>query len=228
MPRTVNVEVHRVRRDAFLDVAQRLITTRGYEAMSIQDVLDELETSRGALYHYFDSKQSLLDGVVDRFADAAMAQIAPVLADPNLPAIRKLEQVLGGIARFKAEQKPLVLALMEVWNSDGNALVREKLRRLTASRLGPILTLVIRQGIQEGSVRISAPEETARLILYLIQSYQELAGEQFQARQAGTISFEGVRRSYAAFTEAFERILGLPDGSTRLMEESTLHFWFGD
>src|SRR5438045_6817083 len=112
MPRTVNLEVHQERREAFLDVAQRLIVTKGYEAMSIQDVLDELEISRGALYHYFDSKQALLDGVVDRFADAAMAQIAPVLADPNLPAIRKLEQVLGGIARFKAEQKPLVLALM--------------------------------------------------------------------------------------------------------------------
>ena len=46
MPRTVNVEVHKVRRDAFLDVARRLIVTKGYEQMSIQDVLDELETSR--------------------------------------------------------------------------------------------------------------------------------------------------------------------------------------
>ena len=72
MPRTVNVEAHQVRRDAFLDVAQRLIQTKGYEQMSIQDVLDELDTSKGALYHYFDSKQALLDGVVDRFADAAM------------------------------------------------------------------------------------------------------------------------------------------------------------
>src|SRR6266568_8209129 len=98
MPRTVNQAVHRVRRDAFLDVAQRLITTRGYEAMSIQDVLDELETSRGALYHYFDSKQALLDGVVDRFADGAMETIDPVLADPELPALTKLERALGGIA----------------------------------------------------------------------------------------------------------------------------------
>ncbi|HEX6547984.1 MAG TPA: helix-turn-helix domain-containing protein, partial [Candidatus Dormibacteraeota bacterium] len=98
MPRTLNHKVHQVRREAFLDVAQRLITTKGYEAMTIQDVLDELETSRGALYHYFDSKQALLDGVVERFADAAMETIAPVMADPDLPALRKLERVFGGIA----------------------------------------------------------------------------------------------------------------------------------
>jgi AcrR family transcriptional regulator len=227
MPRTVNVQDYKVRRDAFLDVAQRLIQTKGYEQMSIQDVLDELETSRGALYHDFDSKQALLDGVVDRFADGAMSAVAPILADPQLPALRKLEKVLGGIASFKAERKQLVLAIMEVWNSDGNALVREKLRRLAARRLEPILAAVIRQGIDEGIVTSNSPAEMARVLMYLIQGYQEFAGEHFLARQAGTISFEVVLRTYAAFTEAFERILGIPPGSVTLTDEPTLRYWFG-
>jgi len=51
MARTVNATLHGVRRDAFLDVAQRLVETKGYEAMSIQDVLDALEVSKGAFYH---------------------------------------------------------------------------------------------------------------------------------------------------------------------------------
>jgi len=227
MARTVNVEAHRVRRDALLDAAQRLIQTKGYEQMSIQDVLDEVETSKGALYHYFDSKQALLDGVVDRFADAAMVAVAPILEDPSLPALRRLERVMAGIARFKAEQKDLALAIMEVWNSDGNALFREKVRRLTASRLGPILSAVIRQGVTEGVISSNSPDETARVIVYLMQGYQELAGEQFLARQAGTISFEEVKRTYAAITEALERILGVPRGSVTLADEATLRFWFG-
>ncbi len=227
MPRTVNVEVHKVRRDAFLDVARRLIVTKGYEQMSIQDVLDELETSRGALYHYFDSKQDLLDGVVERFADEAMMTIAPILADPSLPALRKLERALGGIARFKADQKELVLAILEIWNSDGNALVRERVRRLTASRMMPILSLVIRQGIEEGVITAGSPDETALVILYLMQGYQELASEHFLGRQAGTISFEGVLQSSRAFTSAFERILGIVPGSVTLADEATLRFWFG-
>src|SRR5690348_8466635 len=103
MPRTVDPELHQLKRDAFLDVAQRLIQTRGYEAMSIRDVLEQLETSRGALYHYFDSKQALLEGVVERFADAAMTQVQPILDDPSLPALRKLELVLARIASIKAE-----------------------------------------------------------------------------------------------------------------------------
>src|ERR1700674_5107470 len=148
MPRTVNASLYTVRREAFLDVAQRLIQTKGYEVMNVQDVLDELEVSKGAFYHYFDSKQALLEAVVERFADGAMAGLAPVLADPNLPALGKLEKVFAGIARWKADQKELVLAIMEVWNSDGNAIVREKLRRLTERIMVPLLSMVVRQGVE--------------------------------------------------------------------------------
>jgi len=227
MPRTVDLEVQRERRGAFLDVAQRLIVSKGYEQMSIQNVLDDLQASRGALYYYFDSKQALLDGVVERFADDAMATIAPILADPTLPALTKLERALSGIARFKAEQKELVVAILEVWNSDGNALVRDRVRRLTAKRMLPILTLVIRQGVEEGLIGSIDPEETARSILYLMQGYQELASEQFLGRQAGTLSFEEVLKSNRAATEAFERVLGIPPRSVTLADEATLRFWFG-
>src|ERR1700674_710268 len=127
MARTLNATLPTVRRDAFLDVAQRLIQTKGYEAMSVQDVLDELEASKGAFYHYFDSKQALVEAVIERIADAGLATVAPILDDPDLPALRKLEQVFAGIARFKAERKELMVAVIEVWKSDGNAIVREKL-----------------------------------------------------------------------------------------------------
>src|SRR5437016_13390047 len=113
MARTVNATLHMVRRDAFLDVAQRLVQAKGFESMSIQDVLDELEVSKGAFYHYFDSKQALLEAVVERFADGAMATVAPILGDPDLPALRKLEKVFAGIARWKAESKELVLAIID-------------------------------------------------------------------------------------------------------------------
>ena len=227
MARTVNVEMRTVRREAFLDAAQHLIQTKGYEQMSIQDVLDALEASRGAFYHYFDSKLALLEAVVERFSDAVLATMTPILEDPNLPALRKLEMMFSRIARYKAEQKELILALVDVMNSDANALFREKLRRFSASRVWPIFTRVVRQGVDEGSFRTETPDETARVIYSLIQGYQDLAGEQFVARQNGTITYGEVKRTYRAFNDSFERILGLPKGSAKLMDEATLQFWFG-
>jgi AcrR family transcriptional regulator len=227
MARTVNATLHTIRRDAFLDVAQRLVQTKGYEAMSIQDVLDELEASKGAFYHYFDSKQALLEAVVERFADDALATLAPVLRDPHLPAVRKLESIFAGIARWKADRKELVLAIIEVWNSDGNAIVRQKLRRVTERIMVPLLSAVIEQGIDEGVFNAVSPTDTARVLVSLMEGFQQQATDLFIARQAGTVTFEGVQRSVAANTEAFERILGVPKGSLTLTDEPTLRFWFG-
>ena len=227
MARTLNPTLHTVRRDAFLDVAQRFVQTKGFDAMSIQDVLDELEASKGAFYHYFGSKQALLEAVVERFADAALITLEPVLNDANLPALRKLERIFSGIASFKAQQKEFVLGLVEVWNSDGNAIVREKLRRLTVTRLVPLLSLVIEQGIKEGTFAAESPEETAMVLTSVMLGFQQQATDLFIARQAGTIGFDVVQRSVAANTEAYERILGISKGSLNIIDEPTLRFWFG-
>jgi AcrR family transcriptional regulator len=223
----VNPTLHGVRREAFVDVAQRLIQTKGYEAMSVQDVLDALGTSRGAFYHYFDSKQALLEAVIDRFVDGALRTLAPIVNDPDLPALRKLEQIFSGVATWKAERKDLTLAFLDVWIADSNAIVREKLRRESVNRLVPLLSAAIGQGMAEGNFSPGSAAETARVLVFLLQGYQDLAIEQFLARQAGTISFDAVRQSTAALTEAFERVLGVPAGSLTLMDEQTLHFWFG-
>ena len=227
MARTVNATQYTVRRDAFLDVAQRLIQTKGYEAMSIQDLLDELEASKGAFYHYFDSKQALLEAVVERFAVGAMASLAPVLNDPDLPALAKLEKVFAGIATLKAEQKDLMLAIIEVWDSDGNAIVREKVRRLSERIMVPLFSAVVRQGVDEGTLLVDSPDETARVLVSLMQGFQLQATDLFIARQAGRINFEVVQRAVGANTRAFERILGIPKGSLKLTDDATLRFWFG-
>jgi len=99
MARTVNPAAHALRRDAFVDAAQRLIQKKGYEQMSIGDVLDELDTSRGAFYHYFDSKVALLEAVAERMVEVATAEMAPVADDPDRSALQKLDGVFGGLAR---------------------------------------------------------------------------------------------------------------------------------
>src|SRR5256885_10812037 len=115
MARTVNAEVHMVRREAFVDAAERLMQTRGYEQMSVQDILDDLGASRGAFYHYFDSKQALLEAVLDRMVDAGLGSGAPVVDDPTLVAAAKLRKIFSGIGQLKTDRKGLVFAALDVW-----------------------------------------------------------------------------------------------------------------
>jgi AcrR family transcriptional regulator len=75
MPRTVNAREHAAKRDGILAAAQRLVATRGYEQMTIRDLLDELGISKGALYRYFASKPELREGGMAGDAVGAPARV---------------------------------------------------------------------------------------------------------------------------------------------------------
>lgn len=225
MARTRNPATHAVRRDAFVDVAQRLIATKGYEAFSVQDVLDELDASKGAFYHYFGSKGDLLEAVVERMADAVQASWGDVMARTDLTAAQRLQAVFETSAQYKNARRDLSLAILEAWLSDTNAVTRDKLRTMVRSRMSTVLATIIREGVASGEFTASDPEGTANVVVALLLGGQEDAAELFLARQAGTIPFESVERHFAAFSEALGRVLGLP-GSLWLTDPTTLRLWF--
>jgi AcrR family transcriptional regulator len=227
MARTLDPVAHAVRREAFLDAGQRLIATKGYTQLSIQDVLDELASSKGAFYHYFDSKAALLEGVVSRMVDAATASLAPAVADPGRSAVEKLDAVFSGLASFKADRRELILALMRVWLSDDNAVVREHFRRGVIAAMTPLLATIIGQGVAEGSFTTASPDHAARVFASLVLGANEAATDLFAAHQEGAVTFEEVERTLAAFGEAFERILGARPGSLGFADRSAvLREWF--
>ncbi|MFI5225040.1 MAG: TetR/AcrR family transcriptional regulator [Candidatus Limnocylindrales bacterium] len=226
MARTLDVAVHTVRRDTFVEAAQRLIVTTGYERMSVQDVLDEVGASRGAFYHYFDSKVALLDAVVERMVDQAIAQVVPVVTDASLPATERLQGMFGGIAAWKGERADLILGLLDGWLADENAIVREKMRRHVLDRLAPLLTTVLRDGRARGEFSLTAPEETARVVISLVLGANETASQLYVARQAGTVELDDVIRVLAAYAAALERILGAQTGSLPIADEKLVRRWY--
>ncbi|HMJ80080.1 MAG TPA: TetR/AcrR family transcriptional regulator [Candidatus Dormibacteraeota bacterium] len=227
MPRTLDPVAHAVRRDAFLDVAQRLIQVKGYEQMSIQDVLDELDASRGAFYHYFDSKGTLLEAVIGRMVEDVTGALGPLLADPDLAAAEKFRRMFANIASWKSERRELMLEVVRTWTSDDNAIVREKYRHRVVATITPIFAAIIRQGVTEGSFEVTSPDHTARVLISLLLGAQEHATDLYLARQAGRAPFELVEGALLAYPDAFERILGAPAGSLRWYDRAMLEEWFG-
>jgi hypothetical protein len=160
-------------------------------------------------------------------ADTASAQLEPMFDDPTLSAVQKLDGMFRGLAAFKAERKDFVLAVLRVWLSDDNAIVREKSRRLVAERLLPWLTRIVNQGVAEGTFTAASPDLTALVLGSLMLSAQEVAADLWVARQHGDVAFEEVMRVMGAYRDALERILGAPEGSVRIYDEPTMRVWFG-
>src|SRR5690349_9269016 len=135
MARTVKAPT--ARRNEILDAAQRLIYTKGYEQMTIQDILNNLQISKGAFYHYFDSKQALLEAIIERMQQEVEQIVQPIVQDPQLPALEKLHRFFATVSSWKTERKDFLLALLRIWYQDNNALVRQKLRTTGTTWLAP-------------------------------------------------------------------------------------------
>src|SRR5438067_560783 len=136
MARTIKEEEHAAKRNQIIDIMQRLIYTKGYEQMTIQDVLDGLQMSKGAFYHYFRSKPALLEAMVERTVDQIEQVLRPIVMDPDLPALEKLRQFFARGGSWKVEHKAMILPLMRVWFNDENVLVRQKVLNTALARLG--------------------------------------------------------------------------------------------
>ncbi len=220
------VKEHAVRRNEILDAAQRLVDTKGYEQMTIQDILDALQISKGAFYHYFDSKQALLEALIQRMQEEVEQLLLPIVHDPHLPALDKLQRTFATLARWKTAQKAFFLALLRVWYTDDNAIVRQKMRAAAVKRVAPLLTVIIRQGIQEGVLTASYPDQVGAVVLSLVQDLGDTLGELLLSFEPKRGDLPRIESTVAAYTDALERVLGAPRASLQLVDTETLSEWF--
>jgi AcrR family transcriptional regulator len=231
MARIVKEEDYAARRNEILDVARQLVYTKGYEQMSIQDILNVLKISKGAFYHYFDSKPALLEALIDRIGEQAQAQVLPILDDPSLTAMEKLKRYFSTAIQWKAAQKDFMLALLRVWYSDDNAIIRQKVFSKMIKWVAPAFTRVIRQGIEEGALSTNFPEQATEISLHLITALGDKFGEVILGHGndgpmlSADEKFRIMGEAIAAYTVALERVLGAKAGSIELMDAESIRIW---
>ena len=79
------VEKGQATRQRLVEVATQLFATEGYEATSIEAVLRAAGISRGALYHHFDTKETLFEAVLDAVETQVAVRLGAAtrgIADP--------------------------------------------------------------------------------------------------------------------------------------------------
>ena len=81
-----------MREEAILDATNRLLGSKGYEAMSMDDIAAEVGIAKGSLYKHFESKEALAAAVMTRLLQQTRDALDEVPA--QWPAIRKLEGLL--------------------------------------------------------------------------------------------------------------------------------------
>ncbi|MDO9590609.1 MAG: helix-turn-helix domain-containing protein [Microcella sp.] len=95
-------------RASILDAAFRLFLENGYDGTSLARILTEVPYSKGALYHHFESKEALLEAVIERFFTASVTQPdRPRPTTPSALARRLVDDYVDAIESIATVATPL-------------------------------------------------------------------------------------------------------------------------
>lgn len=155
--------------EAILDVAQRLIQSRGYSAISYQDIALALGIRKASIHHHFPTKADLGAAVVARYSQRFQASLDEIVAGAD-GADAMLERYFEPFRALAA--MPGLICLCGALAGEMPALP-PSLRAC----VDPFfrmhhdwLAALLRRGLATGEFRLAAsPEQTARLIFDMLQ-----------------------------------------------------------
>jgi TetR/AcrR family transcriptional repressor of uid operon len=160
------------KRDQILQAAGRCFQRAGFRGASVGDICREAGISPGHLYHYFASKEAIIEAMTEFALEKANLRFEKLLAKPDI-----LKAFLEEIDNrtLRCEERPTEL-LMEVRaEATRNPVVAAILHRWWDG-LRHLFTAFVREGQERGQVDKSLdPDITAAILVNAIESAADLS-----------------------------------------------------
>ncbi|MGL5809889.1 MAG: TetR/AcrR family transcriptional regulator [Nocardioides sp.] len=156
--------------------AQDLFRRKGFEASSVEDLVDATGVARASLYGTFGSKQSLYLAALDDYCANAPASLLKTLehADPVLPAIRAALTAMVRSQLADPDRKGCMVVAAAVERPDDPETARRVTRSLT--RIESAFTHALQRAQRAAELAPeSDPVALARFLLTTIQGLRVLA-----------------------------------------------------
>ncbi|GCF93217.1 TetR family transcriptional regulator [Enterococcus florum] len=196
------VKEHETRRTEIIDTAEEFFLTKGYEKTTINDILKKIGIAKGTFYHYFKSKEEVMDAVIMRVVDQDRSIAQEVLKTD----LGSLEKVLLFLNKQSAAGNQRKSEMLEQFHQTENALMKQRALEGTLKYVCPVLAQMIEEGNQTGEFSTEYPLES---IQFLIAGIQSLSDERMLEDDP-----EMIQRKLISFVEFIFRILGINEEMT--------------
>ena len=182
------------RRMELIEAAESLFAKKGYEDTAVSDIVKKIKVGQGTFYHYFKSKEDILEAVAERIV-APIAENVRNIANGNEDPATKVNSILNSILKAGNSEE----GFMRLMHQKGNYLLHDKLEEVLEDKISPSIAEVIIKGMEEGIFNMKYPKESFIILLTstLALTYH-FSG-----------SFESRERMRGALEEITAKVLGV-------------------
>jgi TetR/AcrR family transcriptional repressor of nem operon len=158
-------------REKILDTAQTIMSGKGFSAVGLNEILATASVPKGSFYHYFQSKETFGEAMLQRYFDRYLKGMDDLFSQPGLTGEKRLmlywQNWLTSQTTCDPQSKCLVVKLAaEV--ADLSEAMRAVLLHGTGKITGRLAGMIA-EGIKDGS--LATNENPARLAQSLYQSW---------------------------------------------------------
>lgn len=207
-----------MRKESIMQTAQKLFFEKGYADTSIQDILDELSISKGGFYHYFDSKNALLEEICRERSAQDVARVRTELFSGKFNPIQKLNLLLGALHLFNREDPRFVALVLKVSYMDGDVHFRDQMRSYMLDNLRLMVDEVLREGMEDGSFFTRNPGQLGRILLMLGYDVNDEACRILMTNSQNPECVIALIDLLDAYRESVETLCGARFGSISLFD----------
>lgn len=136
-------------RERILDAALLAFSRNGYHGTRLDDIVEESETSKGAIYFHFANKERLFLALVDQFADLLERRVLEAIQTEarGMARVRvALETVLQTFGRYRRPAKILLVQAV------GLGSVFENKRAEVNNRFARLIETYLLEAIEVGDI----------------------------------------------------------------------------
>jgi len=189
------------RRNEILDAADELFGQKGFDGTSTNDILEKVGIARGTLYYHFKSKEDIMDALIERYNSQILGSAKEIASNKNIPVHERIVRVVMALNISGGNGKEIIDHI----HKPQNALMHQKIQKVIINGLPPILTEIIREGIEQGLFSTPYPYECMEMIVaYTNTVFDDDMVDLTDEERAARIP---------AFIFNVERLLGVESGS---------------
>ena len=219
------IKKHEERKREFLDTAQELFFTKGYEQTAVETIIKKMGLSKGTFYYYFKSKEDLLDRLIEKLSEKILEEVRKIVDREDLDAIAKLNKAYAVTRSVKLENLELLKVLLKMLYDDKNILFRFKIYRSSIEIMTPEFSKIIRQGIKEKAFNTPYPDEAARLIFEIAYTFSERIPKLILGSDKNPINLDKAEKEFRVYENAIERIIGAGEGTVNIVNRNILNYF---
>lgn len=136
-------------RTRILEAAVKVFATKGYHDAKVDDIVGEAQTSKGAFYFYFPSKQDIFIALSDTFADLLESKVSEAMQSET-HGLKQMDAALRTSLGLFGQYRGLAkIALVQ---AVGLGAVFEERRRAINDRLTRLVQTRLAAAVAEGSI----------------------------------------------------------------------------